>query len=139
MNRVPVLAESRAMQKVSVLIVDDSYEMRRAIRSFLADMTVQIYECSDGSQALEAYIDHRPDWILMDIKMSTMDGLTATAQIMSSFPQAKIVIITTYDDDDLQRAARRAGACAFVKKADLMPLRSLVVSGLEPEEQFECG
>jgi DNA-binding NarL/FixJ family response regulator len=67
-----------------------------------------------------------------------MDGLTATAQIMSSFPQAKIVIITTYDDDDLQRAARRAGACAFVKKADLMPLRSLVVSGLEPEEQFEC-
>jgi CheY-like chemotaxis protein len=139
MNTVPALAKSRAMQKVSVLIVDDSYEMRRAIRSFLADMAVQIYECSDGSQALEAYIDHRPDWILMDIKMSTMDGLTATAQIMSSFPQAKIVIITTYDDDDLQKAARRAGACAFVTKVDLMPLRSLVVSGIEDREQFKCG
>lgn len=127
------------MQKISVLIVDDNYEMRRTIRSFFADLAVQIYECSDGSQALEAYIHHRPDWVLMDIKMSITDGLTATAQVMSSFPQAKIIIITNYDDEDLQRAARRAGACAFVTKADLMPLRSMVVSSLEREEQFECG
>lgn len=127
------------MQKISILIVDDSYEMRRAIRSFLADLADQFYECSDGSQALEAYTDRQPDWVLMDIKMKEMDGLTATAQIISSFPQAKVVIITNYEDADVQRAARRAGACAFVTKADLMPLRSLVVFGIEDTEQFKCG
>lgn len=119
------------MQKISILIVDDSYAIRRAIRSFLTDIAGQFYECSDGSQALEAYAEHQPDWVLMDIKMNNMDGLTATAEILATFPQAKIVIVTSYDDADLQRAARRAGACAFVTKTDLMPLWSLVVSDHE--------
>src|SRR5262245_46657171 len=114
------------MQKISVLIVDDSYEMRRTIKSFLADLADQFYECSDGSQVLEAYTAHQPDWVLMDIKMNEMDGLTATAQIVSSFPQAKVVIVTNYDDADLQRAARRAGACGYLLKENLLELRHLL-------------
>jgi CheY-like chemotaxis protein len=128
-NSVPAsAAKAEAMKNISVLIVDDSYEMRRAIKSFLAGLADQFYECSDGAQALAAYADHQPDWVLMDIKMKETDGLRATALILSAFPQARIVIITNYDDADLQRAAGRAGACAFVTKADLMPLRSLIAS-----------
>ena len=125
------------MQKVSVLIVDDNHQMRRTLRSFLADLTDQFYECSDGAQALAAYAVHHPDLVLMDIKMNAMDGLAATAEIVAAFPQAKIVIVTNYDDAELQRAARRAGAWCFVKKSDLMPLRSLITDGPDFSEPFD--
>jgi CheY-like chemotaxis protein len=119
------------MQNPSILIVDDSYEMRRTIKSFLVGLSDQLYECSDGSLSLDAYTRHRPDLVLMDIKMNEMDGLTATARIIRAFPQAKVVIVTNYDDPDLRKAAENAGACAFLTKADLMPLRSLITRGFE--------
>jgi len=109
-----------------VLIVDDSEPMRRMISTFIEDLTSEIFERADGSEALGAYRQHEPDLILMDLKMCTMDGLEATKQIKKFFPLARIVIVSQWEDLVLCEAALRAGAEAYVSKSDLEPLRQIL-------------
>ena len=111
---------------VSLLIVDDSERMRRLIKRMIKGVLAEVYECSDGSQALEAYTTHHPDWVLMDIEMKDVDGITATRQIRATFPDARIVIVSNYDSDAVRAAASEAGAQAFCSKANLISLRSLI-------------
>ena len=98
------------------------------IRMFIADLSTDIVECCDGSEALETYRAHRPDIVLMDLKMARMDGLAATSQILESFPETRIVIVSQWDDAQFREAARRAGAETIVSKADLLPLRSILAT-----------
>ena len=112
--------------RINLLIVDDSERMRRMIKSLIKDVLAQVYECSDGSQALAAYTAHQPDWVFMDIEMKDVDGITATRQITTQFPDARIVIVSNYDSDELREAATEAGALAFCSKANLLSLRSLI-------------
>jgi len=90
---------------MKLLIVEDSAQMRRMIKSLVSDLATELYECADGAEALSAYREHRPDWVLMDIKMGEVDGLEATREIISAFPEARICIVTNYDDDELREAA----------------------------------
>jgi two-component system response regulator DegU len=100
--------------------------MRRMIKRLIKGVLAEVYECSDGAQALEAYTTHRPDWVLMDIEMKEVDGLTATRQIRAVFPEARIVIVSNYDSDELREAASTAGACGYVVKENLIDLRRLL-------------
>ena len=113
---------------MTVLIVEDNAKMRRMLKSLVADLASAVHECSDGAEALAAYAVHRPDWVLMDVMMSETDGITATREIHQAFPQARIVIITNYDDDDLRQAATEAGACGFVLKENLLEVLTLMQS-----------
>ena len=99
--------------------------MRRMIERVVHDLFNSVAECDDGAEALAAYARHRPDWVLMDISMSRMDGLTATRNIVQAFPDAKVVIVTKHDNKYLQEAARNAGACGYVVKENLMAIREL--------------
>lgn len=112
-----------------MLIVDDNAVMRRLLRSLLSEQIVEIHECADGSQALAAYRQFRPDWVLMDIEMPELDGLTATRQLLSEFPAARVVIVTQYDGATFRAAARSAGACEVISKENLLELRTLINSG----------
>ena len=114
-------------EEMRVLIVDDSEPMRRMINTFIADLTSEIFECTDGSEALEAYSQHQPDLILMDVKMNTMDGLEATKQIKQIYPLARIVIVSQWEDAGLLAAAQRVGAEAYVGKSNLAPLRRILI------------
>lgn len=105
-----------------VLLVDDSQAMRELIKLTLAGVAEIAGECSDGSQALSVYERLRPDWILMDIDMQGLDGITATRQITSAHPEAKIMMVTDYNDTDLRRAARDAGACEYIVKENLLDI-----------------
>lgn len=98
--------------------------MRRAI---LGDAS-SIWECSDGADVQCAYAEHKPDIVLMDVRMQRMDGLAATRALRRSDPDAKIVIVTDYDDDDVRRAASEAGASGYVLKQNLTELAQLVRS-----------
>jgi len=112
--------------KTRVLIVEDDEAMRKMVKRMIRDLVERFYECSDGRQAIAAYGMHRPDWVLMDICMEGMDGLTATQQITTAWPGARIAIVTSYNDASLREAARRAGACEYVLKENLLELRSIL-------------
>jgi CheY-like chemotaxis protein len=113
---------------MNLLIVEDNDQMRRMIIKLVGGLAEHTYECSDGAEALSAYMMHRPDWVLMDAKMKEMDGISATRQIKASYPEANIVIVTDYDDADLREAARKAGACEYVTKENLLDVRRVLGS-----------
>jgi CheY-like chemotaxis protein len=119
------------MKPLCLMVVEDNAEMRRVIRRMLAGIATEIVECADGSQALAAYALSRPDWVLMDIEMSGVDGIAATREITTAFPEAHVVIVTGHGDEPLRAAAREAGACGYVLKENLLEVRHLV--GASPE------
>jgi two-component system response regulator DegU len=71
----------------------------------------------------------------MDIRMPRMDGLTSTRRLLSAFPNARVVILTDYDDDQLRIAARDAGACAYALKHNLTQLEEVI---LEANSRPSC-
>jgi CheY-like chemotaxis protein len=107
------------------LIVEDNAAMRATIRSVLQEFESEFCECSDGKDALEMYRMFRPRWVLMDVRMNELDGIAAIKQIRAAFPEARVVIVTGYDDPALRREAQEAGAVAFVRKDDLSDLLAL--------------
>jgi CheY-like chemotaxis protein len=115
------------MNKTMLLIVDDNKKVRRMIRSLVEDLDGEIFECADGAEAVAACASRQPDWVLMDVHMEQMDGLTATRQIKSVSPQVNIVIVTNHTDAKTRQAATDAGANAFLSKDNLMSLRDLIV------------
>ena len=112
---------------MTILIVEDNAPMRKMIKRLVGDLTEAFTECVNGAQALAAYRQNRPDWVLMDIRMKEMDGLMASRQIKAAFPEARIIIVTAYDDARLREAAHRAGACAYVHKENLLELRQILI------------
>ena len=111
---------------MKVLIVDDNASVRRLIRSVLPPLAGKIYECANGQDAVATYQAHRPDVVLMDIRMGEIDGIEATKRIIAADPGAKIVIVTDYDDDALRQATMRAGACGYSLKDNLLKLVGLL-------------
>jgi DNA-binding NarL/FixJ family response regulator len=107
---------------MKVLVVEDREPMRRTIRSFIEEVAEEIYECPDGRDALDAFARYQPDWVLMDIKMNDVDGLAATRQIKAAFPDARIVMVTSFDEQSLRDEARLAGACGYVLKENLLDI-----------------
>jgi NarL family two-component system response regulator LiaR len=93
--------------------------MRNEIRILIANLAEDIHECSDGIEAIAACARQQPDWVLMDIVMQGLDGLEATKRIKTAWPDAKVVIVTSYDDAELKEAAREVGASGYVLKENL--------------------
>lgn len=112
----------------SFLIVDDHQEMRLLLRNILRKVSDDIVECRDGSEALPAYVAHRPDCVLMDVEMPGLDGLRATRAILAQFPDARIVIVTQHTDAGTRDAAKAAGATGFVGKDNLAELLTIDVN-----------
>ena len=110
----------------NLLIVEDNPSMRRLIKSVCEDLADKIHECADGADALAAYEAHCPEWILMDVEMQEKDGFTATREIMQIHPEAKILILTKYETARMREEARRAGACEYVLKENLLTIRELI-------------
>ena len=114
---------------MKLLIVEDNELMRCLIKSVVHDIVETIDECSNGAEAVAAFAMHGHDWVLMDIEMAEMDGLTATAKIIAADPRARIVIVTEHDDKHLREAAVEAGAIAFIAKENLLDVRALLAPG----------
>ncbi|SDB89688.1 two component transcriptional regulator, LuxR family [Sanguibacter gelidistatuariae] len=103
---------------VRVVIVDDDALVRSGLRLILGgDRTIDVVgEASDGEQALTVIAATVPDVVLMDIRMPRTDGLAATARALAARPDLKILILTTFDTDDLVLEALRIGARGFLLK-----------------------
>lgn len=115
---------------LKLLVVDDNASARRLIKTLVtasvSESACEIYECSDGSETMAAYRLHQPDYVVMDIQMNTMDGITATALLKAADSNARVIIVTNYDQADLREAAFQAGAYDFLAKDDLLKLVHLL-------------
>src|SRR6204780_802705 len=103
---------------IRILAVDDHPMLREGIASLVAsqsDMELDS-EASTGREALEQFRNHRPDLTLMDLQMPDMDGIEAMVAIRDEFPQARIIVLTTYKGDVQVLRALKAGARAYLLK-----------------------
>ncbi|MGM8365909.1 LuxR C-terminal-related transcriptional regulator [Virgibacillus sp. W0181] len=103
---------------IKVLFADDHEMVRIGVSAYLSsqpDIEV-IAEASDGGEAVEKALVLKPDIILMDLVMIEMDGIEATKQIIASWPEAKIIIVTSFIDDEKVYPALEAGATSYMLK-----------------------
>lgn len=100
---------------IRVMIVDDQPVVRQGLATFLTaydDMEL-VGEATSGEETLAAYIRFEPDVVLMDLVMPGADGVEATRQLRDHDPEARIVVLTSFRDDDLVQAALQAGALGY--------------------------
>jgi DNA-binding NarL/FixJ family response regulator len=111
------------MAVIRVLIVDDQVLIRDGLRSLLSaqpDLEV-VGDAEDGAAAIElihqlTQADQAPDVVLLDIRMPVMDGVAATEQIVTKFPDCRVLILTTFDDEEYVSQAVRHGARGYLLK-----------------------
>src|SRR6476646_10221884 len=112
-----------ADERVRVRIVDDQASFRRATAATLAAMDdfVMAGECETGESAVDRIRDGSADIVLMDIHMPGMGGIEATRQLHAAHPDVIVVLMSTYDLEDLPAAASDCGAVAYLHKEHLSP------------------
>ena len=106
------------MTPVRVLLVDDDDLMRAGLTAVLSsDETIDVVgEAPDGRAAVERAIELRPDVVLMDVRMPGLDGIAATRELLAVSPDVKVVVLTTFEQDDYIFGALNAGASGFLLK-----------------------
>lgn len=106
---------------IRILSVDDHPVLRQGVAALLAgqsDMTL-VAQASNGREAIQQFRAHRPDVTLMDLQMPEMNGLDAMIAIRGEFPEARIIVLTTYVGDVQVLRALKAGACGYLLKNSL--------------------
>ena len=125
-----------------VLVVDDQSVVREGLvllLGLLPEIEV-VGSAADGEAALRLVADHRPDVVLMDLRMPRMDGVEATRAIRAGFPGTQVVVLTTYTDDESVFAALRAGARGFLtKSADAEEIARAVTTVMNGDAQLDPG
>jgi DNA-binding NarL/FixJ family response regulator len=103
---------------IRVVLVDDDALMRAGLEAILSsDGAIEVVgEASDGRDAVERVRELRPDVVLMDVRMPGLDGIAATREIVATVPETRVVILTTFEDDEYIFGALTAGASGFLLK-----------------------
>ncbi len=121
------------METMKLLLVDDNNRIRNVMKNIYSPLFKEVIECSDGADAVLAFNDFLPDWVVMDINlptgkagMKTMDGIEATKKIISTNPDAKVIIVSQYNDETTIDTAISAGAVGFVSKENLSKVIELI-------------
>jgi DNA-binding NarL/FixJ family response regulator len=135
-------------KKIRILAVDDHPILRQGIAGLIADesdMTL-VAEATNGREAIQQFRAQRPDVTLMDLQMPEMNGLDAMLAIRGEFPEARIIVLTTYSGDVQARRALQAGARAYLLKnslhKELLDTIRAVHAGrknLSPEVSFDLA
>jgi DNA-binding NarL/FixJ family response regulator len=138
---------SNVPSMIRILAVDDHALLRRGLAAWInaePDMKL-VAEACNGEDAIEEFRTHRPDIVLMDLQMPGLNGIEATIRILSEFPDARIIVLTTYKGDAQVLRALRAGARAYLLKGhdrELLETIHAVVEGrkkLPPEIAAELA
>ncbi len=111
---------------MKLMIVDDNSAMRHMIRNMVAFPGDAVLECSDGPDAISAFPAMRPDVVLMDLQMPAMNGIQTTKRIKEEFPEANIIIVSNFNDQEFRDEAKEAGANSYFTKDDLIQLQQFI-------------
>jgi two-component system NarL family response regulator len=106
-------------EKLKIMLVDDHYLVRMGLTSIIGleqDMTI-CAEAQSGEQAVALFAQRRPDVTLMDVRLPGMSGIAATEAIRADFPDAKVIVLSTYISDEEVYAALKVGAMAYLVKS----------------------
>lgn len=121
--------------KIRILVADDHFVVRMGLTALVntePDFEV-VGEAADGKQAVEGFEKHKPDLVLMDLRMPVKDGIRATAEIRAKHPNARVLMLTTFDGDTDIHRAMEAGAQGYVLKNStgdkLIPALRAVAAG----------
>ena len=121
--------------KIKILVADDHFVVRMGLTALVntePDLEV-VGEAADGKQAVEGFEKHKPDLVLMDLRMPVKDGIRATAEIRAKHPNARVLMLTTFDGDTDIHRAMEAGAQGYVLKNStgdkLIPALRAVAAG----------
>ena len=117
----------RLANEMKILIADDSTAMRLCIKQALLHVD-ETLECSNGREAVRLSALERPDWVLMDIEMPELDGLSAAREIKAKWPEARILFVTAHDERRFRAAASQLGARGYVLKEHLDEINKIVGS-----------
>jgi DNA-binding NarL/FixJ family response regulator len=135
-------------KKIRILTVDDHPILRQGISALIADESdmALVAEAANGREAIQQFRTHRPDVTLMDLQMPEMNGLDAMIAIRGEFPDARIIVLTTYTGDVQAMRALQAGARAYLLKnslhKELLDTIRAVHAGrksLSPEVSFQLA
>ncbi len=110
---------------MDIIIGEDNISMRKILKRFLEFNVVginNIYECNSGQEAVERYRDAQPKWVLLDVKMKPVDGLSAAKMIKSDYPDANIILVSNYDDEEYIVEAKNLNLSGYVLKENLFDL-----------------
>ena len=114
----------------TLLIADDEQLERQALRFIIEKNYPQVQivgEAGDGASAVRLAMEERPDIVLMDIRMPEMDGTVCTKYVKEKYPNIKVIILTTFDDDDFIFSALKYGASGYLLK------------GVEPAQLYQAN
>jgi CheY-like chemotaxis protein len=109
-----------------LLIVDDHSHARDLIRGFLTMPGLTVQECTSGHDALARVREFKPHWVTMDVQMPGLNGFEATKAIKEAHPEARVMIVTSFNDPHFRQLADLAGASGFILKENLLALRLLL-------------
>jgi DNA-binding NarL/FixJ family response regulator len=121
--------------KISILVADDHFIVRMGVIALVntEPSMVVVGEAADGNQAVDLFVKHKPDLVLMDLRMPIKDGIEATLEIRSRDANARVLMLTTFDGDTDIHKALQAGAQGYVLKSatgqELIPAIQAVASG----------
>ena len=116
--RRPEPRQTQRERRISIVVVDDDDEVRRNIATYLEtapDIDI-IGMGTNGMEAVRLVGRLNPDILMTDVRMPLMDGITASEQVKALYPNTKVILLTTFDDDEVMRSGFQAGAGAFLLK-----------------------
>ena len=108
------------------LIADDDPRIRQMLKSILERPGMEFLEAQNGVEAVEMYLTHRPDFVIMDVGMGPMDGITATRIIREGDSGCSVLILSQHDSSSFRHAAAAAGAFGYVLKDDLQAILAVL-------------
>jgi len=114
---------------MNIMIVEDHSDMRRLLKNIVTlslSETVVFTECESGEEAVDTYLEQRPDCVLMDFRLGAMNGLEATEQIILQDAGAHVILVTSHDSPSLRSRTEGSPLKAFISKDDLSKLIPLL-------------
>ena len=111
----------------TILIVDDEPEIVEFLSNFLKRFNINSLKSLNGKEAIKTFMDHRPEWIFLDIKLPDIDGLEVLRELKKANPRVKVIMITGKEDKDSQKKAKKLGALDYIiKPLDLEELHKKI-------------